>query len=214
MSIERIVFLLLAFLLPAAPALAEAPATMRVDFYHSGNHEMEIFSLDQVVFEPLPWTGNMHRPIDETLRGKYLFEIVDPGTSAVAWSRSFSSIYGEWETTREARNMNRTYHESVRFPAQADEFELVLKKRNATNGFDYWATATRRTSTTNLSPKPGNWQTYCSRLHPSKSARTTSTYGRWHQRRPSPAYPGPRREPTATPRLARPMTRSAPNDTS
>ncbi len=136
MSIERIVFLLLAFLLPAAPALAEAPATMRVDFYHSGNHEMEIFSLDQVVFEPLPWTGNMHRPIDETLRGKYLFEIVDPGTSAVAWSRSFSSIYGEWETTREARNMNRTYHESVRFPAQADEFELVLKKRNATNGFD------------------------------------------------------------------------------
>ena len=32
--------------------------------------------------------------------------------------------------------MNRTYHESVRFPAQADEFELVLKKRNATKGFD------------------------------------------------------------------------------
>ena len=136
MSIERIVFLLLAFLLPAAPALAEAPATMRVDFYHSGNHEMEIFSLDQVVFEPLPWTGNMHRPIDETLRGKYLFEIVDPGTGAIAWSRSFSSIYGEWETTREARNMNRTYHESVRFPAQADEFELVLKKRNAQNEFE------------------------------------------------------------------------------
>jgi hypothetical protein len=136
MSIERTVFLLLAFLLPAAPALAEAPATMRVDFYHSGNHEMEMFSLDQVVFEPLPWTGNMDHPIDETQRGKYLFEIVDPGTSAVAWSRSFSSIYGEWETTREARNMNRTYHESVRFPAQADEFELVLKKRNAQNEFE------------------------------------------------------------------------------
>ncbi len=136
MSIERIALALLASLLLAAQAQAEAPATLRVDFYHSGNHEMEMFSLDRVVLEPLPWTGNMHHPIDETLRGKYLFEIVDPDSGNVAWSRSFSSIYGEWETTREAQQMNRTYHESVRFPAQTDEFELVLKKRNATNGFD------------------------------------------------------------------------------
>src|SRR5210317_1038715 len=136
MSIERTVFLFLAFLFPSTYAVAQAPATLRVDFFHSGNHETEMFSLDQVVLEPLPWTGNMHYPIDETLRGKYLFEIVDPDSGNVAWSRSFSSIYGEWETTREAKHMNRTYHESVRFPAQADEFELVLKKRNATNDFD------------------------------------------------------------------------------
>ena len=128
--------LLLVSLFGGTQALAQAPATMRVDFYHSGNHEAEMFSLDQVVIEPLPWTGNMNRPIDETLRGKYLFEITDPDSGAVAWSRSFSSIYGEWETTREARHMNRTYHESVRFPAQTDEFELVLKKRNATNEFE------------------------------------------------------------------------------
>jgi hypothetical protein len=136
MSIERIAFIFLAFLFPSTYAVAQAPATLRVDFFHSGNHETEMFSLDQVVLEPLPWTGNMHYPIDETLRGKYLFEIIDPDSGNVAWSRSFSSIYGEWETTREAKQMNRTYHESVRFPAQSDEFELVLKKRNATNGFD------------------------------------------------------------------------------
>jgi hypothetical protein len=123
-------------MLLAAQAQADAPATLRVDFYHSGNHQTEMFSLDRVVLEPLPWTGNMNHPIDKTLRGKYLFEIVDPDTGAVAWSRSFSSIYGEWETTREARDMNRTYHESVRFPAQPDEFELVLKKRDAQNAFE------------------------------------------------------------------------------
>jgi hypothetical protein len=136
MNIERTAFVVLASFLLNAQALAEAPATLRVDFYHSGNDAIEMFSLDKVVLEPLPWTGNMHYPIDETLRGKYLFEIVDPGSGQVAWSRSFSSIYGEWETTREAKQMNRTFHESVRFPAQTDEFELVLKKRNATNGFD------------------------------------------------------------------------------
>ena len=118
----------------AAPAGA-SPATMRVDYVHSGNHETEMFSLDQVVIEALPWSGNMAQPHDKTNRGKYLFEIVDPATGTVAWSRSFSSIYGEWETTGEARRINRSFHESVRFPAQETTFELVLKKRGPGNVF-------------------------------------------------------------------------------
>ncbi len=113
---------------------AELPATMRVDFFHSGNQATELFSLDQVVIEALPWPGNLAQPIDQTLRGKYLFEIV--GNGKTAWSRSFSSIYGEWETTSEARQINRSFHESVRFPAQDDVFELVLKKRGPRNQFE------------------------------------------------------------------------------
>jgi len=129
------ILLLACFLVPNASAAA-APATMRVDYFHSGNHASEMFSLDQLVIEPLPWAGNMAQPIDSTLRGKYLFEITDAETGSVAWSRSFSSIYGEWETTAEARAINRSFHESVRFPAQDDVFELVLKKRGVDNGFE------------------------------------------------------------------------------
>ncbi len=114
---------------------AESPATMRVDYFHSGNHDTEMFSLDQVVIEPLPWSGNMAQPLDKTSRGKYLFEIVDPESGDVAWSRSFSSIYGEWETTGESRRINRSFHESVRFPAQESVFELVMKKRGPGNKF-------------------------------------------------------------------------------
>lgn len=120
----------------ATIALAEAPATMRVDYFHSGNHETEMFSLDQVVIEPLTWTGNMAQPHDKTSRGKYLFEIVSPQSGEVAWSRSFSSIFGEWETTGEARSINRSFHESVRFPAQASVFRLILKKRGPDNVFE------------------------------------------------------------------------------
>lgn len=118
------------------PAYGDSPATMRVDYFHGGNHDTEMFSLDQVVIEPLPWTGNMAQPIDKTHRGKFLFEIVDPESGDIAWSRSFSSIYGEWETIGEAREINRTFHESVRFPAQDAVFELVIKKRGPGNRFD------------------------------------------------------------------------------
>ena len=127
---------LLALVACSSTAGADAPATMRLDFFHSGNSETEMFSLDQLVLEPLPWTGNKQQPIDKTLRGKYLFEIVDAASGAVSWSRSFSSIYGEWETTSEARRINRTFHESLRFPAPAAEFTVVLKKRGAGNAFE------------------------------------------------------------------------------
>jgi hypothetical protein len=112
-----------------------APNTLRIDYYHTGNSESEIFSLDEVVLEPLPFAANLLQPIDRTKRGKYLFEIVDPETGTVAWSRSFSSIYGEWETTGEAREMFRTFHESVRLPNQEKPFQLVLKKRDENNDF-------------------------------------------------------------------------------
>lgn len=132
----------LTLLLLGASANADPPSTMRVDYFHTGNHETEIFSLDQVVIEPTHWTGNMHQPLDTTLRGKYLFEIVNPEDGDIAWSRSFSSIYGEWETTGEARRMNRTLHESLRFPLQENEFEIVLKKRGPGNEFvEIWRIA-------------------------------------------------------------------------
>lgn len=120
-------------LLPFVTCAAESPRTMRVDFFHGGNHETELFSLDQVVIEALAWPGNLAKPIDETLRGKYMFEII--GNGEIAWSRSFSGIYGEWETTAEAREISRSFHESVRFPEQDDVFELALKKRGPGNEF-------------------------------------------------------------------------------
>ncbi len=126
----------------ATTALAENPATMRLDYYHSGNSDNEIFSVDRVVIEPLAFPGNVSEPIDQTLRGKYVFEIHDASSGALRWSRSFSSIYGEWETTGEARQMNRTFHDTLRFPLQATPFDVILKKRDEQNQFaEIWRTS-------------------------------------------------------------------------
>jgi IgA peptidase M64/peptidase M64-like protein len=119
-----------------------APQTMRVDYYHTGNATEERFSLDRVVLEPLPWPGNPARPIDDTNRGKYFFEVIDAAGGTVVFSRGFSSIYGEWETTGEAKEINRTFSESLRFPAPDHPVRLVVKKRDARNVFrDIWSAA-------------------------------------------------------------------------
>jgi len=122
--------------------LAMAVMTMRVDYYHTGNATQEHFSLDRVVVEPLAWPGNPARPIDVLNRGKYFFEVVDSATGKVVYSHGFASVYGEWETTAEAKSMNRTFSESLRFPGVDKPARVVLKKRDAKNQFkDIWTTA-------------------------------------------------------------------------
>ena len=127
---------LLAFVSAAGFA---APRTMRVDYYHTGNAGQEIFSLDSVTIEPLEWAGNPAKPIDDSNLGKYLFEVRDAKSNNLLYSRGFSSIYGEWETTDEAKSQNRTFSESFRFPTPDGPVKIVLKKRDKANAFvDIW----------------------------------------------------------------------------
>jgi hypothetical protein len=119
--------------------LARAAQTMRLDYFHTGNNE--VFSIDRVTIEPLPWPGNPAKPVDETNLGKYLFEIRDRRSNRLLYSRGFSSIYGEWETTDEAKKINRTFHESLRFPAPEQNVQVILKKRDRENVFrEVWNT--------------------------------------------------------------------------
>jgi hypothetical protein len=127
---------LLAVLLPAAPMSAQTPPrTMRVDYFHTGNAAGEWFSFDRIVLEPLTWPGNPRKPIDDTNLGKYLFEVIDRATNRVVYSRGFASVYGEWETTGEAKEIRRTFSESLRFPAPEAPVQISLKKRDAQNAF-------------------------------------------------------------------------------
>jgi hypothetical protein len=119
--------------------LAGAPRTLRVDFYHTAG-PAEIFALDRVVLEPLPWPGPMSRTLDDTNLGKYLFEVLERASNKVIFSRGFASICGEWETTDEAKKMTRTFQESLRFPAPEAPVQIVLKKRDPQNAFrEIWS---------------------------------------------------------------------------
>ena len=119
----------------ATAAAAEPPRTLRLDYYHTGTATEEVFSLDRLVVEPLPWPGNPDRPIDDTNLGKYLFEVRDGESGELRYSRGFASIYGEWETTGEAKQRHRTFHESLRFPLPEEPVAVVLSKRDEKNAF-------------------------------------------------------------------------------
>lgn len=142
----RLRLLLLAVFL-AVPAMAATfderflDKTMRVDYFHTSTPKGdEIVALSGVVSDG-PWSGSRTYLVDTSNLGKYLFEVIDRGNNQVLFSRGFASIYGEWETTGEAKERPATFHESLRFPWPKQPVQVVLKKRDAQNAFQQvWST--------------------------------------------------------------------------
>ncbi|MFL6548130.1 MAG: IgA Peptidase M64 [Povalibacter sp.] len=114
---------------------AEPPATFRVDYIHTGNALTESYALDRMVVEPLPWSGNPARPLDDTNRGENLFEVVDAKSGDVLYSRGFSTIFAEWRSTEEAQHLTRAFQESLRFPMPSKPVHVRVLSRDERNAF-------------------------------------------------------------------------------
>ncbi len=123
-----------AMALPGQGTGSGEPLTIRVEYVHAGDASGESFALSRVALEG-PWPGPSDRRIDESNLGKYLFEVRDLATNRLAYSRGFASVYGEWESTDEARRTRRAFSESLRFPQPAGPLQLVVKKRDRRQAF-------------------------------------------------------------------------------
>ena len=131
--------LVLVFAMAVTLAAPNVPRTMRVDYVHTGNGSAEQFALDEIVLEG-DWPGRLDRAVDDANLGKYYFEVLDRRTNRVLFSRGFASIFGEWETTDEAKEIARAFHESLRFPAPEAPVQVVVKKRDKQNAFrEVWS---------------------------------------------------------------------------
>jgi hypothetical protein len=114
-------------------------ATMRVDYYHAGTAEEEHLAIDRVRIEG-PWPGSRTQIVDLTNYGKYMVEVVDLGTNRLLYSRGFASIFGEWETTAEAKKVWRVLPEAVRVPEPRGPVQLRIRKRADDQSFhEIWS---------------------------------------------------------------------------
>lgn len=80
--------------------------TLRLDYYHSGNNETEFYTFSQLLEEPY-WGGSKVNLIDTFNYGKYYFKVFDVKTDSLLYSRGYSTLFGEWQTTDEAKTTSR-----------------------------------------------------------------------------------------------------------
>jgi len=128
-------FLAAALMLVSGAAFAVQPATVRLDYTHSGNALSDSYAIERVLIEPLPWPGDLARNLDDTNRGQNRVEVVDAKTGDLLYSRGFSTVFGEWRTTEEANKLSRSFSESVRFPQFDKPVRVRILKRDERNAF-------------------------------------------------------------------------------
>lgn len=109
--------------------------TLRIDYYQTGTATKSIISLDEIIEEPY-WAGSLTQLIDTTNLGNHLVAIHDSASGRLIYSRGFSSIFQEWQTTREARQeIFRTFSASVLIPYPQETIIMKLFARDSLNEF-------------------------------------------------------------------------------
>ncbi len=132
--------ILLSILLSSISAFADFDdyfynKTLRIDYVHSGDFQNEYYFLDEVKVEPF-WGGSHINLIDTFKYGKYFFELYDIEKDSLIYSRGYSTLFGEWQTTEEAKATKRSFSETVIMPMPKNNAKILFYSRNKKGVFE------------------------------------------------------------------------------
>ncbi|MCK6447426.1 MAG: IgA Peptidase M64 [Planctomycetes bacterium] len=102
--------------------------TLRFDYHHVGTAGEQHIAQAGLRLEG-DWPGSRTQLVDPESLGAYRFRVLDAKSGELIFARAFSSIYGEWKTTGEAKRRWRALEESQRFPEPKAPVILALDER-------------------------------------------------------------------------------------
>ena len=107
--------------------------TLRIDYFHIGDAESEIVTLDHSYVYGI-WAGSRRHLIDTFNNGKYYIKVYDAASGGLIYSKGFDSYFGEYQTSGPAaEGVMRTYHESALLPCPKRPVRFALEKRDREN---------------------------------------------------------------------------------
>jgi len=102
--------------------------SFRFDFLLGGNNkEVRIYPKDMKQ-EPF-WGGSKTNLIDPFNYGSYRFRVFDLKSDSLVFSKGFSTLFQEWQTTAEAKITDKTYYQAAIFPYPKKKFRLEIDAR-------------------------------------------------------------------------------------
>lgn len=107
---------------------------LRLDYFHSGNAESDFYTFDELIEEPY-WGGSKTNLIDTISYGNFMFFVYDIKTDKLIYSRGYSTLFQEWQTTEEAKIISRSLSESLVFPYPKDSVRVEIHDRDRKNNF-------------------------------------------------------------------------------
>jgi hypothetical protein len=108
--------------------------SLRIDYYHGGNYKSEFFVIDELIEEKY-WAGNKNNLIYPFDYGKYQIVVKDFNTEEIIYSYNYSTLFSEWQTTEEAKRLDKIFHETVLIPFPKNKIKLEFYSRDSLNIF-------------------------------------------------------------------------------
>jgi hypothetical protein len=104
---------------------------LRYDFLLSGNSQKTVVYPAGMKEEPL-YAGSKVNLIDRFNSGNFKYEVFDEAENILIYSKGFCTLYQEWQTTPEAKIMERSFYEvaTMPFPKKKIRFVISLRERN------------------------------------------------------------------------------------
>jgi hypothetical protein len=101
---------------------------LRVDIIEAGNANSESIYLKQLIKEPY-FSGSEKYLIDNLNLGYYYFYVYSIKDKKLIFSKGFSTLFQEWQTTAEAKKIEKALEYSIRFPFPKDSVRIEILRR-------------------------------------------------------------------------------------
>lgn len=105
--------------------------SMRIDYYFAGNNNTTEVYFIETKEEPF-WGGPKKNLIDSFNYGNFRLQVFSKESNELIYSKGFSSLFQEWQTTGEAKEVKRSFYQTsvIPFPKDKIRFEISQRERN------------------------------------------------------------------------------------
>ncbi len=108
---------------------------MRVDLIITGDHYNSEIVFQELCLEQ-NWGGNRRNLIDPFGYGDHMFKVKDAASGKLIYSKGFSTLFAEWQTTEESKKIRRSFYQVINFPYPQEDILLEVFERDTGNRFE------------------------------------------------------------------------------
>jgi hypothetical protein len=106
-----------------------------MDYIRSGNHNTELAALTAFKKEP-HWGGSVTNLIEDFKFGHHFLNVNDAESGDLLYSRGYGSLFNEWSHSDEAKELFRSFEETVVMPFPRKKVIITLHSRNESQEFE------------------------------------------------------------------------------
>lgn len=106
--------------------------SLRIDYYHFGNADSDSYAIDELIEEPY-WGGSKKNLLDIFNYGKYIVKVFDQASDSLIFSKTYSTLFSEWQTVAEAKKITKGFSEAVIIPYPKKKIRVEFYDRDKEN---------------------------------------------------------------------------------